>query len=173
MALFSALFAPALVCMAAVCALYRRVDAYAALTRGATEGLKLMARIFPSLLMMLTAIYMLRASGALDALAAFLTPVLQGLGIPPQAISIMLIRPLSGSGALAAGTELISTYGPDSLIGRTAAIMLGSTETTFYVLAVYLGAGGAKKVRAAIPAALAADLAGFTVASLTARMLWG
>jgi spore maturation protein B len=173
MELFSALFAPGLVCVAAICALYRRVDAYAALTRGASSGLKLMARIFPSLLMMLTAIYMLRACGALDALTAFLTPVLEKLGIPPQTISIMLIRPLSGSGALAAGTELIAAYGPDSLVGRTAAVMLGSTETTFYVLAVYLGAGGAKKVRAAIPAAMAADLAGFTVAALTVRLMWG
>lgn len=172
MELFSALFAPGLVCLAAVCALCRRADIYAALTGGAADGLKLMARIFPSLLMMLTAVYMLRASGALDALTAFLSPVLKALGIPPQTVSIMLIRPLSGSGALAAGTELIAAYGPDSPIGRTAAVMLGSTETTFYVLAVYLGAGGAKKVRAAIPAAIAADLAGFTAAALTVRLFW-
>jgi spore maturation protein B len=85
---------------------------------------------------------------------------------------LMVIRPLSGSGALAAGGELIKTYGPDSLIGRTAAVMLGSTETTFYTIAVYFGAAGVKETRHAIPAALLADLTGFVVASLTARIFF-
>lgn len=172
MDLFSALFAPCIMVFAALCALAQRVDGYSALTRGAAEGLKLTARIFPSLLMMLTAVYMLRASGALDALTAFLAPVLRVLGIPAETVPILLIRPLSGSGALAAGTEIITACGPDSVAGRTAAVMLGSTETTFYVLAVYLGHGSVKKVRAAIPAAVAADLAGFATAALTVRLFW-
>ena len=172
MDLFSALFAPCIMVFAALCALAQRVDGYSALTRGAAEGLKLTARIFPSLLMMLTAVYMLRASGALDALTAFLAPVLRVLGIPAETVPILLIRPLSGSGALAAGTEIITACGPDSVAGRTAAVMLGSTETTFYVLAVYLGRGSVKKVRAAIPAAVAADLAGFATAALTVRLFW-
>lgn len=169
---FSALFAPCIMVFAALCALAQRVDGYSALTRGAAEGLKLTARIFPSLLMMLTAVYMLRASGALDALTAFLAPVLRVLGIPAETVPILLIRPLSGSGALAAGTEIITACGPDSVAGRTAAVMLGSTETTFYVLAVYLSHGSVKKVRAAIPAAVAADLAGFATAALTVRLFW-
>ena len=85
----------------------------------------------------------------------------------------MLLRPFSGSGALAVGGEIMSTYSPDSLIGRTAAVMLGSTETTFYVISVYFGAAGIKDNRHAIPAALAADIAGFLTASLTARLFWG
>ena len=173
MDLFSALFAPCIMVFAALCALAQRVDGYSALTRGAAEGLKLTARIFPSLLMMLTAVYMLRASGALDALTAFLAPVLRVLGIPAETVPILLIRPLSGSGALAAGTEIITACGPDSVAGRTAAVMLGSTETTFYVLAVYFGACGIRHSRWAVPAAIVADVTGFVTAAALVRCLWG
>jgi spore maturation protein B len=154
-------------------ALLRGVDVFAALTDGASEGLKTMARILPALLCLLPVIYMLRASGAVDALAQVFSPVLSALGLPAETVSLMLLRPLSGSGALAVGSELINTYGPDSLLGRTAAVMLGSTETTFYVVAVYFGAAGVKKTRHAIPAALCADLAGFLAAAWTTRLFWG
>ena len=97
---------------------------------------------------------MLRASGLLDWLAQALAPVLHLLGIPPETVGLLLIRPVSGSGALGVGSELIQRYGPDSLIGRTAAVMLGSTETTFYTIAVYFGAAGIRDTRYAIPAAL-------------------
>jgi len=93
-------------------------------------------------------------------------------GIPPETALLVLIRPLSGSAALAVGAELMAEYGPDSLIGRTAAVMLGSTETTFYTISVYFGAAGIKKTRYTIPAALIADFVGFFVASLTVRLFW-
>ena len=116
---------------------------------------------------------MLRASGAMDLLTSFLAPVCSVLGIPPQTLPLVILRPISGSAALAIGSELICTYGPDSLVGRTAAVMLGSTETTFYVVSVYFGAAGIKRSRHAIPAALAADFTGFVVASWVTRWLWG
>ena len=154
-------------------ALLRGVDVFPALTDGAAEGLKTILRILPSVVCLLPAVYMLRASGAVDTLTHLLSPVLQALGLPAETVPLMLLRPLSGSGALAVGSELMQTYGPDSLAGRTAAVMLGSTETTFYVVAVYFGAAGVKRTRHAIPAALCADLAGFLAAAWTTRLFWG
>ena len=115
---------------------------------------------------------MLRASGALAALETAFSPVFLRLGIPPETAALIFIRPFSGSGALAVGSELINVYGADSQIGRTAAVMLGSTETTFYTIAVYFGAVGIKKTRHAIPAALCADFIGFFVAAMTVRLLF-
>ena len=129
--------------------------------------------IKPALVGLLTAVHMLRASGLLDWLAQALSPVLHLLGIPPETVGLMLIRPISGSGALGVGSELIQRYGPDSLIGRTAAVMLGSTETTFYTIAVYFGAAGIRNTRYAIPAALCADLCGFVAASWAVRLFFG
>lgn len=153
-------------------ALGKKVDVFAGLTDGALDGLKTLLRIFPSLLALLPAIHMLRASGLLDAVTAFLSPALEWIGIPAELTSLMLLRPLSGSGALASATEIIQQYGPDSTIGRTAAVMIGSTETTFYVIAVYFGATDMKKGRRIIPAALVADLVGFMMAAVTVRWLW-
>jgi len=115
---------------------------------------------------------MLRASGAMEALSAFLSPLFELIGIPVETAPLILVRPISGSGALAVGSELISEYGVDSLIGRTAAVMLGSTETTFYTMAVYFGSVGIKKTRYAVPAALCADLSGFLAASITVRLMF-
>lgn len=154
-------------------ALYRRVDVFSALTDGAVDGLKTLLRIFPSLLMLLPAIYMLRASGLLDALTKILAPALHCFGIPAELASLILLRPLSGSGALAVATESIQQFGPDSLIGRTASVMIGSTETTFYVIAVYFGAAGIQNGKKIIPAALIADLVGFIMAAVTVRWFWG
>ena len=148
-------------------------DVFEAMMDGIKDGLGVLLRIFPSLVALLTAVYMLRASGALEALTALLSPLLTLLGIPPETAPLMLLRPVSGSGALAAATELIGQYGPDSYIGRTAAVMLGSTETTFSVIAVYFGAAGIKRTRWAVPAALCADITGFAVSALAVRLLWG
>lgn len=149
----------------------RGVDVFAALTDGARRGLELMGRILPSLAVLLPAVYMLRASGALEAFTALCTPLLEHLGIPVETVPLMLLRPLSGSAALAAGGELMAAFGPDSAVGRTAAVMLGSTETTFYVLSVYFGAAGVKKIRHAAAAALCADAAGFLAAAWCVRLL--
>ena len=142
---FSDYLIPLLLAGAALYALCRRVDVFSALTTGAGEGLSVVLRILPPLVALLTAVYMLRASGALELLTELLTPVLTFLGIPPETVGLLLIRPVSGSGALAVGSDIMQTYGPDSTIGRTAAVMLGSTETTFYTVAVYYGAAGDRK----------------------------
>ena len=169
---FTSLITPLIMGTVSIYAAYKKVDVFAAMTAGAAEGLKTVMRMFPALLALLTAVYMLRASGLLTALTDILTPFLDFLGIPPETASLMLLRPLSGSGALAVGTELIESHGADSLVGRTAAVMLGSTETTFYVIAVYFGTAGIKKSRHAIPSALFADMVGFIMAALTVKLFY-
>lgn len=152
--------------------LLTRVDVFSAMIDGASDGLKTVVRIVPSLITLLTAVYMLRASGALEFFTNLCTPLFTLFGIPPETAPLVFIRPISGSGALAIGADLMREYGADSLIGRSAAVMLGSTETTFYVLAVYFGAAGIKKSRHAIPAALFADFVGFCTAALCVRLFW-
>lgn len=169
----SSLLIPGLLAGVALCGLRRGTDVYGALSAGAREGLAVLLRIFPALVGLLTAVAMFRASGALDCLTAVCAPVLNRLGIPPELTPLMLLRPVSGGGALAAGADLIRTFGPDSFIGRTAAVMLGSTETTFYTIAVYFGAAGIRKTRHTVPAALAADLTGFLASALAVRLFFG
>jgi spore maturation protein B len=142
-------------------ALAARTDVYAALADGAASGLRTMLGIAPALMVMLTAVSMLRASGAAEALSALLAPALARLGVPAETVPLMLLRPFSGSGALAVCADIIKSCGPDSAAGRTAAVMMGSTETTFYTVAVYFGAAGIVRTRHAIPAAVCADLTGF------------
>ena len=153
-------------------ALHQQKNAYGILLEGAGEGLKLMGTLVPSLVLLLTAVTMLRASGAMTLLEEFCTPVFACFGIPPETALLVLIRPISGSAALAIGGELMAQYGVDSEIGRTVAVMLGSTETTFYTISVYFGAVGIHKTRYAVPAALAADLTGFLIASWSVRFLF-
>lgn len=147
-------------------------DVFEAMLDGIRQGLTTLLRILPPLIALLTAVYMLRASGALEALTELLRPA-QLLGIPPETAPLMLLRPISGSGAMAAASELMQSFGPDSYVGRTAAVMLGSTETTFYVVAVYFGAAGVRRTRWAVPAALCADLAGFAASALAVRLFFG
>lgn len=162
-----------LLALGALLGLRRRVPLVSVLGEGLEEGLRTLLRMFPPVAAILTAASMLRASGALDALADLLGPVLERLGLPRETVGLMLIRPLSGSGALAFGSELIRSAGPDTPLGRIAAVMLGSTETTFYVLGVYFGAAGVKRGGRAIPAALAADIVGFLAAGLSVRLFFG
>ena len=169
----TAFVTPCLLAGAALYALRQRVDVFSALTQGAGEGLSVVIRILPNLIALLTAVYMFRASGALDLLTSLLAPALTALGIPPETAPLLLIRPLSGSGALAAGSELMAAYGPDSAVGRTAAVMLGCSETTFYTVAVYFGAAGIRRTRYTIPAALTADLAAFIAAAWAVRLCFG
>jgi spore maturation protein B len=163
---------PAVLVIAAVSGISKKVDIFAALKEGATDGLKAAVNIVPPLVALFTVIYMFRASGAMDFLTKLLEPAAFRLGIPPECVPLMLVRPLSGSGALALGADIIRRYGADSVVGRTAAVMLGSTETTFYTIAVYFGAANIKKTRYAIPAALVADIAGFCAAALSVRLFF-
>lgn len=163
---------PLLLAVTAVAALHKRENAYGVLVDGAREGFQMLATIAPALIVLLSAVGMLRQSGALEAFSAFLSPALQWLGIPAETVLLMLIRPISGSAALAVGAELIAAHGPDSLVGRTTAVMLGSTETTFYTISVYFGAWDIRKTRYAVPAALIADFVGFLAASWTVQLFY-
>lgn len=162
---------PLLLFLTTAIALGKKEDPYTLMLDGAAEGLKLLRAIVPALVLLLTAVTMLRSSGAIEALTEVCAPVFRFFGIPPETAMLVLIRPISGSAALAVGAELMAQYGPDSLIGQTAAVMLGSTETTFYTISVYFGAAGVKKTRYTLPAALIADLTGFVMASLFVRLL--
>lgn len=170
---FSAYLIPLLLSSTALFALIRRVDVYTAITDGAQEGLTVLLRILPSLVGLLTAVYMLRASGALEFLEQLLSPALRALGIPEDLAALLLIRPVSGSAALAVGSELMAEHGPDSYIGRIAAVMLGSSETTFYTVAVYFGCAGIRRTRYAVPAALIADMVCFISSAFAVRLFFG
>ena len=163
---------PALLFLICALALKKGENAYDLLLTGAADGLRLLVSIVPSLVLLLTAVTMLRASGAVELLERFLSPVFSLFGIPPETALLVLIRPISGSAALAVGAELMAEYGVDSQIGRTVAVMLGSTETTFYTVSVYFGAAGIQKTRYTLPAALIADFTGFLVASWAVRFLF-
>lgn len=151
--------------------LRKKENTYELLVQGSREGLKLVFTLIPTLVILLTAVTMLRASGALEWISELTAPVLGFFGIPQEVALLILIRPISGSAALAVGTELMVQYGADSVIGKTVAVMLGSTETTFYTLSVYCSAAGIHKTRYALPAALLADLTGFVLAAATVRLL--
>ena len=163
---------PLLLAVICALALSKRENAYTHLLTGGREGLELLISIIPALVLLLTAVTMLRASGAMALLSDLLAPALNFFGIPPETAPLILIRPISGSAALAVGTELMASYGVDSPIGRTAAIMLGATETTFYTISVYFGAAGVRQIRYTVLAALFADFVGFFMASLTARLFF-
>ncbi len=158
-----------------VCALAlgKKENPYELMLTGAKDGLKLLYSIVPALVLLLTSVTMLRQSGAIEAISHTLAPIFRFVGIPPETAILVLVRPISGSAALAVGADLMATYGVDSLVGRTAAVMLGSTETTFYTISVYFGSCGIQKTRYAIPAALIADFVGFLMASLTVRLFYG
>ena len=162
---------PGILLTAALGALRKKENAYDLLLEGAAQGLKLLCSLVPALILLLTAVHMLKASGAVELLSRLLTPLFSLFGIPPETAMLVLIRPISGSAALAVGADLMAEYGADSLVGRTAAVMLGSTETTFYTVSVYFSAAGIQKTRYTIPAALLADFVGFFMASLTVRWL--
>ncbi len=138
--------------------LIRKVKVYDVFVDGAKEGFGVAVNIIPFLVGLLVAIGMFRASGAMDLLTAALKPLMAATGFPAELFPLAILRTLTGSGSLAFTTYLIKTYGPDSMIGRMAATMYGSSETTFYVLAVYFGAVSVKRTRHAVPAALIGDL---------------
>jgi spore maturation protein B len=154
-------------------ALSRRVKVYPAFVEGAKEGFETAVRIIPPLVAIFVALAMLRASGAMDAVARALAPVTEAVGIPASVFPMLVVRPLSGGGALGVVGDVLRSDGPDSYAGRLVSVMAGSTETTFYVLAVYMGAAGVTRYRHALPAGLLADAAGFTAAVVVVRLLFG
>ena len=142
----------------------KKIKVYDVFIEGAKEGFQIAVRIIPFLVGILVAIGMFRGSGAMDLLTNALRPVMNAIHFPAEVFPLAVLRPLSGSGSLALTTDIVKRYGPDSLLGRTAATMYGSSETLFYVLAVYFGAVGVKRTRHAIPSAIVGDIVAATVA---------
>jgi len=150
----------------------KKVKVYEAFTEGAKEGFTTAVTIIPYLTAILVAIGIFRASGAMDMLTSAMAPITNLIGMPSEVLPMALMRPLSGGGASGIMNDLFTTYGADSIIGRMASVMNGSTETTFYVLAVYFGAVGIKKTRHALPAGLIADAVGLITAVIVTNIIW-
>jgi spore maturation protein B len=164
---------PALILFILIFGIIKKVKIYEVFVDGAKEGFNVALRIIPYLVAMLVAIGVFRASGAMELLAKALTPLTRLIGMPAEVLPMALIRPLSGSGALGVMSETISTNGPDSLIGRMVSVMMGSSETTFYVLAIYFGSIGITKTRQAVPAGIIADVTALISSVLIVNLIFG
>lgn len=161
---------PALLAGISLYALCKGVDVFPTFLRGAAVGLKTAVQILPVMVGMLTVVFMLRASGAVDIAASVLAPALRILGIPKECTALTLLKPISGGGGLAMGSEIIRRCGPDSYAGRVAAVMLGASETSLYTISVYSGHLGLNRTRYAVFAALCGDLAAFTASAALVRI---
>lgn len=162
--LLSAVAIPALLLFFLVYGAFRKVKVYEVAVEGAKEGFNIAVRIIPYLVLMLVSIAIFRASGAMDVFIALLRPLTDFVGIPAEALPMAIMRPLSGSGSLGIMTETMQAYGTDSFIGVLVSTLYGSTETTFYVIAVYFGAVGIRNTRHALPTGLLADFIAFLAA---------
>ena len=163
---------PCIIALILLFGFFRKVPLFDTFLDGAKEGLRSTVSIAPALVGLITAVTMLKASGALDLFTAAARPLAQALGLPPEVVPLTLLRPVSGSGSMALLNGIFADCGPDSFAGRVAAVMMGSTETTFYAIAVYFGAVGIKKTRHTIPAALSADLVSFLTSALAVRLFF-
>ncbi len=152
---------------------WKKVPTYETFVEGGKEGIKIAISIIPFLVGMLVAISIFRASGALEFFVGLLRPVLERIGVPPEIIPLAILRPISGNAALGVTSDLIATYGPDSFIGRLASVMQGSTDTTIYILTVYFGAVGIKKMGDALKIGLMADLIGYIASIIVVTIFFG
>lgn len=169
----SLLAVPGLVAFFTLYAALRGIAVYEEFVEGAKEGFQVALRIMPFLVAMLVAIGMFRSGGGIELLTGWVGPGLEAVGFPPDLLPMALMRPLSGSGTFGLFSDLVKEFGPDHLIARTAATVFGSTETTFYVIAVYFGSVGVKRTRHAVPAGLLADLAGVIASVAICRAVFG
>lgn len=164
---------PLIILSIVLIAAIRRVRVYEVFVGGAKEGFNVAVRIIPYLVAILVAIGMFRASGAMDAVIAALTPILKPLGVPAEALPMMVIMPLSGSGAQGVLADGLKNYGPDSYLGNLLSVLNGSNETTFYIIAVYFGSVAIRNTRHALPACLAGNVAGFAAAIALCNWIFG
>lgn len=162
---------PVFIALIMVIGLAKRVDVFSEFTDGAKENLKSAFDILPALIALMTAIGMFKASGGLEIISSAIAPITEFLGFPRECIPLALIRPVSGSGALAVFESILTEVSPDSFAGRVASVVIGSTETTFYTIAVYYGITKIKKTKHAIASSLTADLTGFILSALTVRLI--
>ncbi len=171
MMILSVLAIPLLITLFISVGLVRRVGVYDCFVEGAKDGLQSIVGIIAPLIGLMVAIHMFRASGTLDLLAKVLAPLLQWLNVPADILPLALLRPISGSASTAIVTDIFQNLGPDSIAGKIASVMMGSTETTFYTIAVYFGAVGIKRTRHTLPAALTADVTGILLSILITQWL--
>jgi len=171
--LLSVIAIPCILLFIVVYGAIRKVKVYEAFVEGAKEGFDVGVRIIPYLVAMIVAIGVFRAGGAMDFLAMLLSPVTDLIGMPAETLPMAIMRPLSGSGALGVLSETVTAHGADSLIGRMASVMMGSGETTFYVLAVYFGSVAVSRTRHAVAAGIIADIAGILASVWIVNMIWG
>lgn len=163
---------PVVVAVVALYAIIKKVPVYSAFTEGAKEGFSVAIMIIPYLVAMLCAIGMLRASGALDAFCDLIAPVTNLIGLPSEVLPMGIMRSFSGGGAEGLMAELLETYGTQSQIGHIASVALGSTETTFYIVAVYFGSVGVSNTRHSIAAGLLGDLASLIASAVVVNVMW-
>ncbi|MFC4800646.1 spore maturation protein [Neobacillus sp. GCM10023253] len=171
--LISLTFIPLLIGFILIYGTIKQVPTYESFVEGGKEGIKIAVSIIPFLVGMLVAISIFRASGALDAIMDWFRPFMKMMGVPAEIVPLLLIRPISGTAALGMTSDLIAVYGPDSFIGRLASVLQGSTDTTFYVLTVYFGAVGIKKMGDALKVGLLADVVGIIVSIIVVSFIFG
>lgn len=161
---------PAVIAIVFVYGIYKKVDIFEEFMAGAAENIRVSFDVLPALIILVTCIGMLNSSGVISFLTGTMAPVADKLGFPPECLPLTLLRPLSGSGALAMYESIISQNSPDSFVGRVASVIMGSTETTFYTVAVYYGAARVKNIRHTLICAVAADITGFIVSCTAVRL---
>lgn len=171
--LISAWAIPVIIVFIPLYAAFKKIPVFETFTEGAKEGFDTAIRIIPSLVGMLVAISVFRASGAMDLIIGLFQPLLDRIGVPGEVMPLGILRPITGAGSLAYTTELIKQFGPDSMIGRIASTIQGSTDTTLYVLTVYFGAVGIKKSRYALKVGLLSDVVGFIAAIAVCFLVFG
>ena len=159
----SIIILPLIVLFIIIYGYYKKINIYESFLKGSLEGLKTCLNIFPNILAMIFAVNLLIRSGFVNYISLFLNPLLIKFGLSTEIISMSLFRPISGTASLAIMNNILGTFGPDSIMGRLASTIQGSTDTTFYVLALYFGSVGIKKTRYALPVGLFADLVGITM----------
>lgn len=162
---------PALIMIIIIIALARKKAVYSEFIDGAGQGMKILADIFPPLVAMLVAASMLKASGAMELFLGFISPAVDKIGIPKEVMPLVLIRPMSGSGSIGVLSGILNDYGADSVIGRIASVICGSTETTFYCLAVYFAKTRVKSIKRAIPSAIVGDIASVMAAVMAIKII--
>lgn len=164
---------PAFACVIVVFGLIKRVPVFDIFLKGAKEGMQIMYSIAPTIIGLVFAVDLLRSSGAIDAICNFIEPVADYLGFPKEIVPMVLLRPVSGSGSTALLTSLYEQCGPDSFAGRVASVLAGSSETTFYAIAMYFGCIKVKKIRHTLFAAIIADITAAVMSVLTVRLYFG